>query len=236
MRNSLRILALTSLAAPALLAATPALAQDEEAASGPLDIEFTLAAVSDYRFRGVSLSDKDPAFQPELSITHESGIYLTLWGSNIADNGGDDIEVDVSAGWSGSAGPLDLDIGAVYYLYPGASSANYIEALASVGTGVGKGNVALNLGYVPSQNHTGNQDNVYVAVSGEYPVGETGLTLNGSFGIEDGAFADNKKDWSIGADYELAGFTLGVKYIDTAHTFGDPLAKGTAVFSVSKTF
>lgn len=236
MRLSLRTLALASLVAPALTVAAPAFAQEDEAASGPLDIEFTLAGVSDYRFRGISLSDKDPAFQPELSISHESGLYLTLWGSNIADNGGDDIEVDVTAGWSGSAGAVDLDIGAVYYLYPGASDFNYVEALASVGTGVGAGSVALNLGYVPSQNNTGNQDNVYVAVSGEYPVGETGLTLNGSFGIEDGAFADNKKDWSIGADYEVAGFTLGVKYVDTAHTFGNPLGKAGAVFSVSKSF
>lgn len=235
MRHSLRMLALASLAAPALTVATPAFAQEDET-SGPLDIEFTLAAVSDYRFRGISLSDKDPAFQPELSISHESGVYLTLWGSNIADNGGDDIEVDVTAGWAGKAGPVNLDVGAIYYLYPGASGLNYVEALASVGTDVGKGNVALNLGYVPSQNNTGNQDNVYVAVSGEYPVGDSGLTLNGSFGIEDGAFADNKRDWSIGADYELAGFTLGVKYVDTAHTFGNPLGKATAVFSVSKPF
>lgn len=236
MSLSIRSLILASLVVPALSVATPAFAQEEEAASGPLDIEFTLAGVSDYRFRGISLSDKDPAFQPELSISHESGLYLTLWGSNVADNGGDDIEVDVTAGWSGKAGALDLDIGAVYYLYPGASDFNYVEALASVGTGVGAGSVALNLGYVPSQNNTGNQDNVYVAVSGEYPVGETGLTLNGSFGIEDGAFADNKKDWSIGADYEVAGFTVGVKYVDTAHTFGNPLGKAGAVFSVSKSF
>lgn len=235
MRQSIRRAAIASLALPAVFAAaTPAFAQDEE--TKPLDIEFTLAAVSDYRFRGISLSDKDPAFQPEISVTHESGVYFTLWGSNIANNGGDDIEVDVSAGWAGKAGPLNLDVGAVYYVYPGASGANYVELLGSVGTDVGKGNVALNVGYAPSQNHLGNQDNLYVAVSGEYPVGDTGLTLNGSFGIEDGAFADNKKDWSLGVDYDLAGLTVGVKYIDTAHTFGDPLGKGTAVVSISKTF
>lgn len=235
MRRSIRTLALASIVAPALTIAAPAMAQEEEAA-GPLDIEFTLAAVSDYRFRGLSLSGKDPAFQPELAISHESGLYLSLWGTNIADNGGDDIEVDVTAGWSGTAGALNLDVGAVYYLYPGASGSNYIEALASVGTDVGAGSVALNFGYTPSQDNTGNEDNVYVAISGEHPVGETGLTLNGSFGIEDGAFGDNKKDWSIGADYDLAGFTVGVKYVDTAHTARNPMGKATAVFSVSKSF
>ncbi len=235
MRQSIRRLAIAGLALPAFFAAaTPAFAQEEE--TKPLDIEFTLAAVSDYRFRGLSLSDKDPAFQPELTVSHESGLYVTLWGTNIADNGGDDVEVDVTAGWAGKAGALNLDIGAIYYLYPGASGDNYIEILGSVGTDVGKGSVALNLGYAPSQRHIGNQDNIYVAVSGEYPLGETGLTLNGSFGIEDGAFGDNKKDWSLGLDYDLAGLTVGVKYIDTAHTFGDPMGKGTAVLSISKTF
>lgn len=235
MRRSIRTLAIASLVAPALSVAAPAFAQEEEAA-GPIDIEFTLAGVSDYRFRGISLSDKDPAFQPSLTVTHQSGLFVSAWASNIADNGGDDIEVDLTAGWSGTAGPVDVSISGIYYVYPGASGFNYVEALGSVGTGVGEGSVALNLGYVPSQNNTGNQDNVYVAVSGEYPLGETGLTLNGSFGIEDGAFADKKKDWSIGADYELAGFTLGVKYIDTAHTFGNPLGKAGAIFSVSKSF
>ena len=140
MKNAIRAITLASLATSALTIAAPAMAQ-EDAAAGPLDIEFTLAGVSDYRFRGISLSDKDPAFQPSLTVTHQSGLYVSAWASNIADNGGDDIEVDLTAGWSGTAGAVDLNIGAVYYLYPGASDFNYVEALASVGTGVGAGEV-----------------------------------------------------------------------------------------------
>ncbi len=235
MNTAIRAFTLASLAAAALTISAPAMAQEEEAA-GPLDIEFTLAGVSDYRFRGISLSDKDQAFQPSLTVSHESGLYASAWGSNIADNGGDNIEVDLTAGWSGQVGPIDLNIGGVYYLYPGVTGANYIEALGSVGTGVGAGNIAVNLGYTPRQKNTDNEDNVYVAVTAGFPVFNTGLSLNGSFGIEDGAFANKKKDWSIGADYELAGFTLGVKYVDTAHTSGNPLGKAGALFSVSKTF
>lgn len=232
MNKSLRTLALMALALPAL-AATPALAQDE---AKPLDISFSLTGVSDYRFRGVSLSDKDPAIQPQLALEHQSGFYASVWGSNIADNGGDDIEIDLTAGFSRDVGSINLNAGVVYYLYPGASDFNYVELLGSVGSSVGKGNVAVNVAYAPSQNNIGSEDNIYVGVSGSHPVGDK-LTLNASFGIEDGAFADNKKDWSIGADFDAGhGIVIGAKYIDTAHTQNNPLAKGTAVLSISKSF
>ena len=62
----------------------------EESASGTylMDVAFTLTAVTDYRYRGLSLSNKKPALQAELSVGHHSGLYTRLWGSSIADNGG----------------------------------------------------------------------------------------------------------------------------------------------------
>lgn len=233
MKKSLRTLALAALALPAL-AATPAFAQDEE--TKPLDISFSLTAASDYRFRGLSLSDKDPAIQPQVSVNHESGLYLTVWGSNIADNGGDDVEVDLTAGIARDIGAVSVNAGAVYYLYPGASGDNYVEFIGTLGTAVGKGDVTMTLAYAPSQNNLDNEDNVYVAISGTHPLTDK-LTLNGTFGIEDGAFGNNKKDWSLGADLDVGhGFIVGAKYIDTAHTNHDPLGKATAVISLSKAF
>jgi uncharacterized protein (TIGR02001 family) len=233
MKKSLRTLALFASALPAL-AAAPAFAQDE--GTKPLDVSFSLSAVSDYRFRGVSLSDKDPAFQPSITLNHESGFYASVWGSNIAANDGDDLEIDLTAGISRDIGSASVNVGAVYYVYPGVSSYNYVEMFGAVGTDIGKTNVTLNLAYAPSQGGTGHQDNLYVAVSGTHPLTDR-LTLNGSFGIEDGAFADSKKDWSLGMDFDAGhGIVVGAKYIDTAHTQHNPLTKGTAVLSVSKSF
>lgn len=229
----IRKIALMAFAIPAF-AASPAFAQDEE--TGPLDISFSLAAVSDYRFRGLSLSDKDPAFQPSVTVNHESGLYVSVWGSNIAENDGDDIEIDLTAGFSRDIGNVNLNAGAIYYVYPGVSSLNYVELFGTVGTAIGKSNVALNVAYAPSQNNIGGTDNFYASVSATHPVTDK-LTLNGSFGLEDGAFGNNKKDWSIGADYDVgSGFVVGVKYIDTAHTNHEPLAKPTGVLSISKSF
>ena len=216
---------------------SPAMAADEAEATKVIDVEFTLAGFSDYRFRGLSLSGIDPAFQPEIVITHESGIYGSVWGSNVSDNGGDDIEVDLVAGIARDIGKVTVDVNATYYLYPGAGSTNYIEFIGNVSTPAGPGTVGLTVAYAPSQSHIGNQDNIYVALDGSVPIGGTPLTLAGSFGFEDGAFGDKKKDWSLGVTADVAGFTLGAAYVDTAHAknFGR-IAKAGAVFSISRTF
>lgn len=216
---------------------TPALAADEAETTKAIDVEFTLAGVSDYRFRGLSLSGIDPAFQPEIVITHKSGIYGSIWGSNVSDNGGDDIEVDLVAGIARDIGKVTVDVNATYYLYPGAGNTNYIEFIGKVSTPVGPGTVGLTVAYAPSQVHIGSEDNVYVALDGSLPIGGTPLSLTGSFGFEDGAFGDKKKDWSLGITADVAGFTLGAAYVDTAHAqdFGR-IAKAGAVFSISRTF
>src|SRR3546814_10286722 len=51
---------------------TPAFAQEEEAA-GPLTLSGGIAVTSDYRFRGISLSNEKVAVQPTLTVNHESG-------------------------------------------------------------------------------------------------------------------------------------------------------------------
>jgi uncharacterized protein (TIGR02001 family) len=212
-------------------------ADAEEESSGPIDIEFTLDAVSDYRFRGLSLSDKDPAIQPGITISHESGFYVSAWGSNIAANGGDDIELDLVAGFSFDAGPLTIDANATYYVYPGAGSFNYIEFITRTSTAVGKGEVGLTLAYAPSQANIGSTDNFYVAIDGSFPLGDSPLSIDGSFGFEDGAFGDNKKDWSLGLSATFGAFDVGAAYVDTAHAsaFG-PIADAGVVVKAGLTF
>lgn len=240
MRKILFKLAASCVALGSIAAAAPAFAEDEaaeEEASGPIDVEVTLAAVSDYRFRGVSLSEKDPAFQPGITISHESGFYVGAWGSNIADNPGDDIEVDLFAGFSGGE-DVTWDVGATYYLYPGFSSANYVELIGKMGTTYGPLELGFTAAYVPSQDNTGNQDNFYIGSNASVGIPNSPIKLNGSLGFEDGAFGDKKVDWSLGLSADVSGFTLGAAYIDTnkrgVYVPGD--SKATAVFSISYTF
>lgn len=201
------------------LAATPVVAQVKESGDEEpeISVEASLELVSDYRFRGISLSDRDAAVQPSLTVTHNSGLYINAWGSNIADYGGADIEADLTVGWSGEiASQTSIDVYAMYYFYPGATGLNYGEIGVSLSQAVGEGSIAAELSYAPAQEGTGRLDNVYLGVSGEMPLKDTPLLLRGSFGYEDGAFGDNKLDWLVGAEYDLGqGFAVGISYVDS---------------------
>ena len=107
---------------------------------------------------------------------------------------------------------MTYDIGATYYVYPGVSSFNYVEFTGKLGTTYGPpmGRIAS---YVPSQDNTGNNDNFYLGTNASL-VFRT-RRFRSSIGFEDGAFGDEKLDWSLGMSADVAGFTLGASYVDT---------------------
>ena len=241
MRKSIFKLAAVSVAMSALAVSAPAFAQDEaaEEAAGPITLTGGVAVVSDYRFRGVSLSDKDFAVQPYLTVKHESGLYAGVWGSNLAENPGDDVEVDLYAGFAGGE-ELTYDIGATYYLYPGVSSFNYLELTGKLGSTIGPATVGVQLSYVPSQDNTGNSDNVYFGTNASIAIPNSPVSVVGSMGIEDGAFTagDEKVDWSLGLTANVSGFTVGASYVDTNRKSVFAFKDSTAgvVFSLSYGF
>jgi uncharacterized protein (TIGR02001 family) len=236
MRKSVFKLAAACVALGSISAAAPAFAQEEaaEEAEGPFTVSGGVAVVSDYRFRGVSLSDKDFAVQPTLTLSHESGLYVGVWGSNVAENPGEDVEVDLYAGFAGGDA-VTYDLGVTYYMYPGVSAFNYAEIIGKVGTTVGPATVGAMLAYAPRQDGTGNTDNVYIGTNASIGIPDTPLTFTGSVGYEDGAFGDDKIDWSLGVTAEVKGFTLGASYVDTNRFVGG-LGKAGAVFSISYGF
>ncbi|WP_051504456.1 TorF family putative porin [Sphingomonas jaspsi] len=218
-------------AAPASQPQAVETAAADEESTGPWEIDAEVGVHTDYRFRGISLSGKDPEVTGELSVSHKSGFYGVAWVSNVDldDGKADEAELDLSAGWSGDAGPINFDVGGVYYLYPGNGDFNYFELYASAGYSIGEGEVRVGAAFAPSQDNIGNTSNRYYYVSGEMPIKDSPVTLHASFGLEDGAFADKKRDWLVGADVDLGkGFTATLDYVDTARAF-TPLGKATFV-------
>ena len=115
----LSILAAMSVAAPAMADDAPA------APASPWTINGTASLVSDYRFRGVSQTDKRFAVQGGFTVSHASGFYLSVWGSSIDDyvaNGGDQ-ELDLIAGYKTTISGTTIDSGFLYYYYPGSHGA-----------------------------------------------------------------------------------------------------------------
>tara|TARA_R110001606_G_scaffold388576_1_gene553975 strand:+ start:4073 stop:4774 length:702 start_codon:yes stop_codon:yes gene_type:complete len=204
--------------------------------SSAFEVDLSIVAVSDYRFRGYSLTNTGPALQPELTLSHASGLYLLAWGSNIDDNGGAGVEADFGAGYYTEFGRFNLDVSGMYYSYPDANDDNYAEFTGRLGAAFDSGEVGITVAYSPAQENIGDLDNTYVSLDGSLPLKGTPLTLLGSYGIEDGAFGDSKQDWSIGLSTDLDPFSVSLTYVDASRTGHDPLADPAAVLSVSRMF
>jgi uncharacterized protein (TIGR02001 family) len=143
MRNLTKIvLAAASLLGTAVIANTTASAQDAAAAAPAPTWALTgaIAGQSDYRFRGISQSNRDPVPQGTLNLTGPDGFYVGTWASKINwqanginDNPG--VEWDVYGGkhWDMGDG-TDFNTEAYGYLYPDAqgfspNTASYFEGI-----------------------------------------------------------------------------------------------------------
>ena len=233
-------LALAALATTAF--AAPALAQDElepAGGDGGLDVSATVTGVSDYRFRGVSSSDRDPAIQGSIDLNYR-GFYVGAWASSIARTADTNVELDLYAGYAGSAGPIEYEVGAIAYLYPGGDGTGSIyEGTASLSYTLGPATVKLSANYAPDQENLAG-DNLYL--NGELRVGvpTTPVTVFASLGRERGSFYGRKWDWSLGFEYTRGPFTAGLAYVDTnldsdTHFLGRDIRAGI-VASASFTF
>ena len=196
----------------------------ESAADAPeaLTLTGSAALTSQYRFRGISLSDEELAVQGSLNLSHVSGFYVGTWASSLAgfgSFGGSNVEVDVYGGYKTSIGDAAVDVGLLWYLYPGTDDTDYAEVYASVGGTFGPASAKLGVNYAPDQQAIGDSDNIYVYgdVSGGIP--NTPVTLKAHLGYSDGsgtlAPTGEYLDWLVGADVTWKSLTLGVAYVDT---------------------
>ncbi|MCW5698387.1 MAG: TorF family putative porin [Rhodospirillales bacterium] len=109
----------------------------------PGEFSANIGIFSDYHFRGTSQTGEDPAIQGGIDYSLNTGIqdtsvYVGVWGSNVDFNDGDEaqVELDVYGGFAGTIEGVDWQLGALGYLYPGASSSlnyDYVEVAASLG-------------------------------------------------------------------------------------------------------
>jgi uncharacterized protein (TIGR02001 family) len=197
------------LLSAALLASAPAVhAQEEE--SWP-QISGSATFTTDYRFRGISLSDKDPAVQAGIELATKPGFFVGIWGSSIATvgqtvipgfctlpgegvpictpdqvSGGSNAEIDIYGGWAGAVGPVDTSIGILAYLYPGGSGVDYYELYGTVGGSFGPAELTVGLNIAPNQGNL-SRSNRYVFGALNVGIPNTPLTFKTSIGHERGS-------------------------------------------------
>ncbi|MEW4448673.1 TorF family putative porin [Qipengyuania sp. JC766] len=250
MLTSTRGLLAASLFALPAFAALPAAAQDVTDPPSEIEISGNVALTSDYRFRGVSLSNGDPAIQGGIDVAHESGIYVGTWASSI--EGGPsfgEMELDLYAGWSGDvADGVGLDVGILYYLYPTENidaNVNYWEPYASISGSLGPAEAELGIAYAWDQDSLGG-DNLYVYTDFSTGVPNTPISLNAHIGYTDGVLAppilagttdDTGFDYSIGASATFFGkLEASVAYVAVDGPEVDGLTDDTVVATLSMSF
>jgi len=243
------VLGFAALALAAI--ATPALADE----APPSDFTVTGGAtlVSDYRFRGISQTDKRFAVQGTFTVAHSSGLYATVWGSSIDDYvaAGSDQEIDLIVGYAHTfESGLTLDGGMLYYYYPGSGGGNsdFFEPYISVKQTFGPVTGKLSAAYAWEQSAltigSGKEDNLYLAADLSAAIPETPLSLSAHVGYSDGpsylTIGDDYLDWNVGVSYTWNHLTFGVSYVDTDGTFITPsgrnASKAGVVFSLGAAF
>ena len=253
---------LIALAAVASVVPSFASAQAAAPAASPLTGNFTLT--SDYRFRGISQSYKLPAVQGGIDWAHESGFYLGNWNSSISGNqypNGASLEMDFYGGYKFPVGgDVTLDVGALYYYYPGA----FYNGFA--GKKPKYDNFELYFGAVFGPF----SGKIYYAVSDFFGLDETtgGKASNGSYYLDFNYSTEilpkttllahvgyqsvknysdlSYTDYKIGVTYDWTGWLLGAAFVGTnakktPYTVFDASSSkfvggNTLVLSIGKTF
>lgn len=224
-----------SIILAALFVTGPALAEDEPVS--PVSVSGSVALVSDYRFRGVSQTDKEMAIQGGLTVSHESGAYVGTWASNLSGwgtFGGANMELDIFAGYAIPIGKAKLDLGVTWYMYPGgADKTDFFEPYAKISTDFGPASLLLGVAYAPKQEALGRwsltganaqdvaaglapydatgdkEDNLYIWGDVAAAIPQTPVTLKAHLGYSDGNSGLGPNGTSIAPTGKYLDWLLG---------------------------
>jgi uncharacterized protein (TIGR02001 family) len=238
---------LAACAFAATLGSGLASAQQPAAPASPHTFTGNVGIFSQYIFRGLTQTDGDPAIQGGFDYSHASGIYAGVWGSNISwlrDNNfgalgsyssGGSVELDFYGGYKwGFAPDWTLDLGTLYYWYPGEVVPGFVKGDAwEIYAGLSWKWLSAKYSYaVNSKNFqfTNSDGSWYLDLSANVPLGDfakglTGVTAMAHWGKQEfrgntGLFSNDTcsyEDWKLGLSYALPkDFTIGAFYTDTS--------------------
>lgn len=206
----------------------PAFAQSTAAESetAPQALSGNAGLFSEYRFRGITQTFGRPALQGGIDYAHSSGLYVGNWNSNVNSGAGypnGNLEMDFYGGYKVSVGDIGIDVGGIYYYYPG-SDLN--------GKGVKNGELYVGASwqflsakyyyavtdYFNAKGPNGEKTDGtgYLDVAANIDLGD-GWGINGHVGHLSFRKVANASytDWKLGVTKDINGWLLGLSYIDT---------------------
>ena len=236
-------------------------AQAQQAAPAPSPLTGNITLASEYRFRGIDQTFGKPAIQGGFDYSHASGIYLGNWNSNVSQGAGypgGNVEMDFYGGWKKAFGDFGLDVGAIYYYYPGTEpKIDNKEVYVGGSWKFLSAKWFYSFDDYFSAKGTNGQDTKgtnYLDLSLNYDLGR-GWGVVGHYGHLEfkNVTNGNYNDWKLGVTKDVGGWVFGAAYIgtdakgdcgtreiycftDTSGTRVRDAGRDTIVLSVGKTF
>ena len=205
----------------------------------------TLSVVTDYRYRGISLSAGDPALQGSVVYDDPSGAYAGLFASNVefAISHHRELEVLPYVGYVRRlASGLAVEIGAEYAAFTGPGEYNYPELYV----GLSGERVSSRLYYAPR--YFGRDSGAfYVELNAVQPLSDrvrvlahAGLLVNRGNDLRYGRADRTVLDGRLGIAADLPPFTLQASWVGVSSSAaGYPIQgdrRNTVVAAISCAF
>ena len=176
---------------------------------------------SDYRFHGISSSDRQPALQGYVHWWRPDGFYLGAFATQV-DYGyaqSPNYEIDLYGGktWRLEGGRTELKAEAMYTTFPDnetpGPTLDFFQAKVAAKRTVGKLEAGASLSYVP--------DSPYTSGRGWRVTGEGSYALSPHFqlkGLAGHVWTERGQDrtyWELGAATTWKRLTFEARYVDT---------------------
>jgi uncharacterized protein (TIGR02001 family) len=142
MENSVHSKKLAPKLALAAFALSGAAFAQTKAPEPDYTLSYNIGAVTEYRYRGISQSAREPALQGGIDFAHKSGWYVGTWASTIkwikdssipaGPQAKGPVEIDLYGGYKGSINDdVSYDVGGLEYWYAGNTLKNVTGANAN---------------------------------------------------------------------------------------------------------
>ncbi|SDD90392.1 TorF family putative porin [Kordiimonas lacus] len=205
-----------------LAASTAATAQEESS----LAIDGYVGVLSDYRDRGLSLSDKDPVIVASVGAFHDSGFYGGVVGGILGDGYAGKTKAEFYAGYQMDTGTYIYDFSAELDSFHGDGSSRFLpEFKATMARDFGLAFIRGGMSYAPDGRWSDpDRDSFYVYSDLEVPIPSIPeLTLIGRLGYDMRQNRSNVWDWGLGVSAFIENVELSVMYEDSGreHDMGE---------------
>ena len=198
---------------------------------------------SEYIYRGLEMSEGDPALQLGLDYEHDTGLFLGVWASTIdirTPMGSRDTELDYYAGFHYAAkSPITATLTLLHYSYPGQTgmhSYDYNEVLVGA---TWHERYSIELGYT-SNLYGLDRIGRHWELRSEWPVANSwviGAALGGNDMSDAGV--SRYLHWNVGASARLSRLTFDLRWYDNEQPNGFAArssANSQVVLSISTAF